>query len=76
MLISCLQQHCITCTDVKIYSFNDLLQGVCVNSNSLNLLLFVMNNINGSAYIGTVMNQLLLLQRSIRTFSALILTGE
>ena len=26
----------------------------CVNSNSLNLLLFVMNNRNGSAYIGTV----------------------
>jgi len=26
----------------------------CVNSNSLNLLLFVMNNRNGSKYIGTV----------------------
>jgi len=26
----------------------------CVNSNSLNLLLFVTNNRNGSSYIGTV----------------------
>jgi len=29
-------------------------KGFCVNSNSLNLLLFVMNNTNGSTYIGTV----------------------
>ena len=29
-------------------------KGFCVNSNSLNLLFFVMNNRNGSTYIGTV----------------------
>ena len=47
-------QHFITCTNVKIHSFNVPLQGFCVNSNSLNVLLFVMNNISGSTYIGTV----------------------
>jgi len=29
-------------------------KGFCVNSNSLNLLLFVMNNTNGSTYIDIV----------------------
>jgi len=29
-------------------------KGFCINSNSFNLLLFVMNNILGSTYIGTV----------------------
>jgi len=52
---SCQHQHVITCTNAKIHSFNVPLQVLfCVNSNSLNLLLFVMNNISGSAYIGTV----------------------
>jgi len=57
MLISCPHQHFITCTNVRIHSFNVPLQGFCVNYNSLNLLLFVMNNINGSTYIGTVHQQ-------------------
>jgi len=47
-------QHFITCTNVKIQSFNVPLQGfICVNSSSLNLLLFVMNNRTGSTYIDT-----------------------
>ena len=54
MLISCPHQHSITCTNVNIHLLNVPLQGLCVNSNSLNLLLFVMNNRNGSTYIGTV----------------------
>ena len=42
-------------------------KGFCVNSNSLNLLLFVMNKRNSSTYN---------LAQSISTFSALILAGD
>ena len=52
MLISCPHHHFIT--NVKIHSFKVHIKGFCVNSNSMNLLLFVINNRNGSTYIGTV----------------------
>ena len=54
MLISCPHQHFITCTNVKIHSFNVPLEVCFVSFNSLNLLLFVMYNRNGSTYIDTV----------------------
>ena len=45
-------QYFITCTNLKMHSLNVPLQVFCVNSNSFNVLLFVMNNRNGSRYIG------------------------
>ena len=66
MLISSTHLHFITCTNVQIHSFNVHFKGFCVNSNSLNFLLFVMNNRNGSTYIA----------QFISTFSALILAGD
>jgi len=52
MLISCPHHH--FSTNVKIHSFKVHIKGLCVNSNSMNLLPSVMNNRNGSTYIGIV----------------------
>ena len=54
ILISYTYHHGITYTNVKIHSFMFHCKDLCYNSNSLNLLIFVMNNRNGSTYIGIV----------------------
>ena len=67
MLISCPHQHCITCTNDKIHSFNVLLQ---VMFESIPILWIY------SSLLWTTETVKHTSAQSIRTFSALILVGD